>query len=374
MPRRGENIWKRSDGRWEGRYIKDRDRKGKAIYGFVYGKTYAEAKQKKQLCLSELSKGKTEPKTECLFEVATQAWLQQIEEKVRESTYSKYRRLCASYICPFLGKITLDALTEEKMDKFTEYLLKSGGASENTLSPKTVLDILTVTKQILKSRKIDVNIKLPKQKKPSIRVLTRNDQLKLEEHLVGSEDPIRLGILFDLYTGLRLGELCALKWSDIDFQNASVHVRCSVSRIQDPNPAAKKRTKLILERPKTESSERDIPLPRFLLNYLLQHRGRDAAYLLTGTEKLIEPRCFSFKYKRILKSCNLEKYNFHALRHTFATRCVENGFDIKALSEILGHSDIKTTLSRYVHPSMEMKRREMDKLSVIFNSSAVFSH
>ena len=374
MPRRGENIWKRSDGRWEGRYIKDRDRKGKAIYGFVYGKTYAEAKQKKQLCLSELSKGKTEPKTECLFEVVTQAWLQQIEEKVRESTYSKYRRLCSSYICPFLGKITLDNLTEEKMDKFTEYLLKNGGASENTLSPKTVLDILTVTKQILKSRKIDVNIKLPKQKKPSIRVLTRNDQLKLEEHLVGSEDPIRLGILFDLYTGLRLGELCALKWSDIDFQNASVHVRCSVSRIQDPNPAAKKRTKLILERPKTESSERDIPLPRFLLNYLLQHRGRDAAYLLTGTEKLIEPRCFSLKNKRILKSCNLEKYNFHALRHTFATRCVENGFDIKALSEILGHSDIKTTLSRYVHPSMEMKRREMDKLSVIFNSSAVFSH
>lgn len=110
----------------EGRYIKDRDRKGKAIYGFVYGKTYAETKQKKQLCLSELSKGKIEPKTECLFEAATKAWLQQIEEKVRESTYSKYRRLCASYICPFLGKITLDALTEEKMDKFTEYLLKSG--------------------------------------------------------------------------------------------------------------------------------------------------------------------------------------------------------------------------------------------------------
>ena len=147
-----------------------------------------------------------------------------------------------------------------------------------------------------------------------------------------------------------------------------------LSLLQSPNPAAKKRTKLILERPKTESSERDIPLPRFLLNYLLQHRGRDSAYLLTGTEKLIEPRCFSLKYKRILKSCNLEKYNFHALRHTFATRCVENGFDIKALSEILGHSDIKTTLSRYVHPSMEMKRREMDKLSVIFNSSAVFSH
>ena len=374
MPRRGENIWKRSDGSWEGRYIKDRDMKGKAIYGFVYGKTYAEAKQKKQLCLSELGKGKNGPKTECLFEAATQAWLQQIEEKVRESTYSKYRRLCSSYICPFLGKITLDNLTEEKMDKFTEYLLKNGGASENTLSPKTVLDILTVTKHILKYRKIDVNIKLPKQKKPSIRILTRNDQRKLEEHLVGSEDPIRLGILFDLYTGLRLGELCALKWSDIDFQNASVHVRCSVSRIQDPDPAAKKRTKLILERPKTESSERDIPLPRFLLNYLLQHRGRDSAYLLTGTEKLIEPRCFSLKYKRILKSCNLEKYNFHALRHTFATRCVENGFDIKALSEILGHSDIKTTLSRYVHPSMEMKRREMDKLSVIFNSSAVFSH
>lgn len=374
MPRRGENIRKRNDGRWEGRYIKERDPEGKAIYGFVYGKTYAEVKQKKQLCISDLGKEETDLKTNLIFETIAQNWLRQISDQVRESTYAKYFRLCKLYICPFLGKICLNGLTTGKMKEFTEYLLKSGGIRKDGLSAKSVSDILTITKQILKYGKKEVEIKLPKQKKPVIHVLTQKEQTALEQQLTGSDDLIRLGILLVLYTGLRLGELCALKWADIDYKSAFVQVRRSVSRIQVPDPAARRRTKLVMERPKTESSERSIPLPRFLLNYLEQYRRDDTAFLLTGTEKFIEPRYFSLKYKRILKSCDLEKYNFHALRHTFATRCVENGFDIKALSEILGHTDIRTTLSRYVHPSMEMKRREMDKLSEIFNSSILFSH
>ena len=374
MARRGENICKRKDGRWEGRYIKGRDQDGKAVYGFVYGKTYSEAKQKKQRCLSELESITIDCKSEQLFDAIAQNWLKQIADTVRESTFSKYYRLCKSYICPSLGKFRLIDLTDKKMEEFTEYLLKHGGIRKETLSAKTVADILTITKQILKFEKKEIEIKLPKQRKPAIRVLTHNEQTILENQLTGSADLIRLGILLDLYTGLRLGELCALKWADIDFKSAFVQIRRSVSRIQNPDPITNRRTKLVMERPKTESSERYIPLPCFLLNYLAQYRSEEYHYVLTGTEKFIEPRYFSLKYKKILKNCNLDQYNFHALRHTFATRCVENGVDIKALSEILGHSDIKTTLSRYVHPSMEMKRREMDKLAGIFNRSTIFSH
>lgn len=134
MPRRGENIRKRNDGRWEGRYIKERDPEGKAIYGFVYGKTYAEVKQKKQLCISDLGKEETDLKTNLIFETIAQNWLRQISDQVRESTYAKYFRLCKLYICPFLGKAYLNGLTAGKMEEFTEYLLKSGGIRKDGLS------------------------------------------------------------------------------------------------------------------------------------------------------------------------------------------------------------------------------------------------
>lgn len=284
MPRRGENIRKRNDGRWEGRYIKERDPEGKAIYGFVYGKTYAEVKQKKQLCISDLGKEETDLKTNLIFETIAQNWLRQISDQVRESTYAKYFRLCKLYICPFLGKAYLNGLTAGKMEEFTEYLLKSGGIRKDGLSAKSASDILTITKQILKYGKKKVDVKLPKQKKPVIHVLTQKEQATLEQQLTGSDDLIRLGILLVLYTGLRLGELCALKWADIDYESAFVQVRRSVSRIQVPDPTARRRTKLVMERPKTESSERSIPLPRFLLNYLEQYRRDDTAFLLTGTE------------------------------------------------------------------------------------------
>lgn len=292
---------------------------------------------------------------------------------MRESTYAKYSRLCKTYICPFLGKIKKTDLTTAHIKSFTDFLLQSGGIRKNALSVKTVTDILTVTRQILKFGKIAVEVPIPKSKKTEIHVLSVKEQIKLESLLAGSDDLIRAGILLDLYTGLRLGELCALKWTDFDFVSGYLRVRRSVSRIQNPNPAAKHRTKLIVESPKTDTSERCIPLPDFLLEYLRQYCGEQETYLLTGTKRFMEPRAFSLKYKKILKQCSLDHYNFHALRHTFATRCIENGFDIKSLSEILGHADVRTTLSRYVHPSMEMKRKEMNKLSNVFYRSSDFS-
>lgn len=373
MSRRGENIRKRSDGRWEGRYIKARNAGGQAIYGFIYGKTYSEVKTEKMRCLNNLKQNCGNSSGQA-FDALCDDWLHFINSKVKESTYAKYFRICKMYLSPYFSGAKLNQIEHGQIEHFTEYLMNGGGLRKQSLSAKTAADILTVVKQIFKYGKKDIEITLPKQKKPAIHVLSVNEQIQLEKCLLGSSDLIRLGVLLDLYTGLRLGELCALKWGDFDFNNACVHVCRSVSRIQNTDASAKRKTKLVIQRPKTDSSERCIPLPDFLLQYLKPFRYGDGDYLLTGTDQLIEPRHFSLKYKKILSDCRLSHYNFHALRHTFATRCVENGFDIKSLSEILGHADVKTTLSRYVHPSLEMKRREMDKLSVIFNSSIIFSH
>lgn len=134
-------------------------------------------------------------------------------------------------------------------------------------------------------------------------------------------------------------------------------------RIQDTDPNSFSKTKLVIETPKTECSKRSIPLPQFLNSYLLEYRQSPGIFLLTGTTKCMEPRNYYRSYKVILKKCGLEQYNYHALRHTFATRCVEYGFDIKSLSEILGHADVNITLRRYVHPSMELKKEQMERFA-----------
>ena len=171
-----------------------------------------------------------------------------------------------------------------------------------------------------------------------------------------------MGIILSLYTGLRIGEICALKWSDIDFINNQIIVNHSVTRIKNINESFLK-TKIIINEPKTEYSKRVIPIPNSIINSLKQvFPNNKDYYFLTNSCKVLEPRTYYNKYKKVLKKIGLEKYNYHALRHTFATRCIEIGFDPKSLMEILGHSDIKITLSLYVHPTNTLKKQYMNKL------------
>ena len=202
------------------------------------------------------------------------------------------------------------------------------------------------------------DVVMPKKKKPEIQVLSSQEQKKLQAYLVKHQNRTSLGIALSMYTGIRIGELCALKWSDIDFEKRILTVRHTIQRIQEKNGA--KKTKLIITEPKSASSKREIPIPECLLEMLKKFRNSGNFYVLSGKRTPIEPRTMQYRFSKILKNAKLPSLNFHSLRHLFATNCIALGFDIKTLSEILGHSSIEVTLSRYVHSSMERKRACMD--------------
>lgn len=205
-------------------------------------------------------------------------------------------------------------------------------------------------------------IRDPKQKKKDMQIIPQEQSKRLEEILLASNDPVSLGILLALHTGIRNGELCGLKWGDVCFSTGTLHIRRTVERISDLDPLHKAKTKLIIGEPKTASSRREIPLPTALCAYLKARCGNADEYILTGTSKPSEPHTLYVRYSRFLRRNGFDSYTFHALRHTFATRGIESGFDTKSLSEILGHSDVTTTLRCYVHPSLEQKRRQMEAL------------
>jgi integrase len=162
---------------------------------------------------------------------------------------------------------------------------------------------------------------------------------------------------------MRIGEACALKWEDIDFNGKMLHVTKTVQRIATFGTESKSAVKITT--PKSESSVRDIPLPDFLIDMLRKYRGKDTDYILSGTEKVVEPRCFSYRYKALLKKANVPSRKYHSLRHTFAVNALHQDFDIKTLSELLGHSNANITMSVYLHSSMDRKSACMDRLQAL---------
>lgn len=373
MPKRGESIWKRKNGRWEARYIKERDLNGKAIYGSVYGATYTEVKKKRESVLGQLSekqKAKIAPNT---FEFVIKEYLEAHKLEVKQSTYARYIEISTKHLIPDFSTKNIADFALEDGNSYVKTLLDSKKADGSGLAPKTVKDIISLLKQTLKyaerkeyiaSAKTDFI--LPKQERPHVQILSSSQQKCLESFVCTTSDSYKFGVYLCLYTGMRIGEVCALQWKDIDCVNSTISVNKTVLRVKNTNTADNAKTKIIISTPKTSSSERIIPLTSALRKMLLQLKltisptGND--YLLTGTSKLIEPRNYYERYKRYLRSCNLSGFNFHALRHTFATRCIEVGVDPKVLSEILGHASVQITLDRYVHPTLEAKRNCLEKL------------
>lgn len=372
MPRKGENIYQRHDGRWEARYIHHYE-DGKAKYKSVYGKSYAEVKERRSNEQSLLSNIEFTPtKNISTVETIARLWLSDIKISVKESTYTRYYRTVEKYILPILGNRQLIRLSSQEINRMSEQLLHEGGSGKRPLSPKTVTDILCVLKAIFKHGRetgypvpLLKGLKYPQKAPRGITILSEESRQKIEQQLMRSEDLTGLGILLTLFTGIRIGELCGLRWADIDFETSTVMIRRTVERIADLDPATKRKTKIVISEPKTENSIRIIPLPVFLRLYLRDHKAHDACYVLTGTPHCMEPHQYYMLYKRYLEQSGIENHTFHALRHTFATRCVELGFDTKSLSEILGHSSITTTLSVYVHPTLKQKRKQMEMLTPI---------
>lgn len=376
MPRRGENIRKRKDGRWEGRIIIGYDLSGKARYRSVYGHSYQEVKEKKNLLAISgrnegySSSGQGKGNLRLTFAQVMEEWLDSRKDSIKTSTYTQYSFMLNKYILPELGAQPLFSLSSDMLNEFLKNKLYSGRTDgKGGLSPKTVADIRSIVLQGISyagERKypcaVDTKIFYPKTRQPNIDVLTKAEQNKLEQTLFQSSDPIRLGIMIALYGGLRIGEVCALQWGDFNYTAGTVQVSKTLIRIKDLTRDSGRKTKVIIDKPKTEHSNRIIPLPSFLLEFMRQEAKGENCYVLTGTAEYVEPRLCLKQYKQVLEQAGLPPFTFHALRHTFATRCVESGFEIKALSEILGHSNVSTTLQRYVHPSIECKREQMERL------------
>lgn len=378
MPKRGENIYKRKDGRWEGRYIKGHSC-GKASYGYVYARTYSEVKQK-------LSKAKTEtdipekiekqPESQSsnlTFGAISLNWLESIRPQVKESSYIKYANSLNSYLTPTFGSQNIETISRSDVSSLCTQLSQSGGSLNKGLSPKTITDTLSILRSVFDYASDSKDLSVANLSGISVnaahnqmRVLSGFEQSKLETVLRDDLNPCNLGILICLYTGIRLGEVCALTWRDISNTEQILFITKTMQRLQIPN-AGEKKTKIVISTPKSECSIRSIPLPDSIYELLERNRRGNDAYVLTGVSgKYIEPRTMENRFKKVLSKAEIDDANFHALRHTFATRCVELGFDIKSLSEILGHASINITLNRYVHPSMELKQKNMNMLSDLF--------
>ncbi len=357
-------IYSRKDGRFEIRYHYGYKDNGTSNYKSVYGSSEKEVLDNYHQVIDNLI-GKNDllicDKTYIGYDI--NSWLNNARIKNKKSTYSNYQYIIKSRITPKFAKIKKNAISLELINKFTSELLSEG------LMEKTVKDILIILQQILKYGDINIKIPMPKVPKNEIQILKKDEQAKLEEELIKNLNEGTFGIYFCLYTGLRIGELCALQWKNIDLINKKVQIKKTLIRIKNPDEQARKKTIIIMDEPKSSSSIREIPIPDFLIPIMseLGQNVTDDTFLISKEEKFIETRTYFNKYKQILNKLDLEMYNFHALRHTFATRCIENGCDPKTLSEILGHSSVKITLERYVHPSYENKVIMMNQLKPLYS-------
>lgn len=369
--RRGENIRKRNDGRWEARYIINRDMYGKAIYKSVYAHSYKEVKQK----LKQLNAKEKIPEDKISIEHVCLEWLSNVRISVKSSTFSNYHTVVYKHIIPRIGKHNLQLFTPVILNQFINELSQKGRLDgKGGLSPKTIKDIYSIVELILSYgikqgylNHFDFhNIMLPKVESKKVNVLNEREYHTLTTHLITHADIENVGTLLSLYTGIRLGELCALTWSDIDFEYGVLTINKTLQRIKNLDSDELQKTKIIITQPKSQNSIRKIPLQKFLLQILKEikakYKCKENTFLLTGSKRHIEPRLYENKFKKHLKSVEVKETNFHTLRHTFATKAVEQGMDIKTISELLGHSTVKFTLDRYVHSSLEQKRMGMEKL------------
>ncbi len=371
MARTGENIYKRKDGRWEARYIYAYKADGKAQYKYIYAPTYTEVKTKLLFYRSskyeELQVSKSKEKY-CYW---LDEWLRSKKLSVKESTYMRYSKAIENHIKPLLGKYPIDKISTELMERYvTDKLQKGKIDASGGLSAKTMSDILVIIKESFKyAKSYGINIVCDfdrisfKKSQKEMRVLTLIEEQRLVSVLMDTTDRYKMGVFICLYTGIRIGELCALKWKHISLTEKTIKIEQTMQRLQYEHTMTDNKTRIVVTEPKSNSAYRTIPLPDFVIEMITPFVGYTEGYILSENGcSVVEPRTMQNRFKSYLQSGCIEDSNFHALRHTFATRCVEAGFDIKTLSEILGHSSVKITLDKYVHSSMELKRISMDKL------------
>lgn len=374
MGRHGENIRKRSDGRWEARCIIYDTGKGKKVLKSAYGHTYEEAKQKRLLLLNqsrfayaETEEGRKKPEQQMyqnlLFRAVAEEWMETVKRRQKASTHMKYSAVYHMYLEEPLGGIALGNITGFVVKEKIFDPLSNNRQSD--ISDSLQKSIYCVLNQILKYASTQYSISFPHIHKPvsgtcknTIKVFTKSEQIKLFSAVYHQMNLFKMAVLLCLFTGLRLGELCTLKWSDIDFENKTLSVKRTVQRLYVEGCRTK--TALVETEPKSEHARREIPLQDTVIK-LLANFENNKNYIFGGGKPL-DTRTMQNHYKKILAEAGVSYKNFHTLRHTYATNCIESGVDVKALSEMLGHSDVQITLNYYVHPSMDTKRIYAERL------------
>ena len=300
------------------------------------------------------------------FEKLADLWLKRERNFLKISTYSTYKNLYETHIKPVFGNKFIGNISSESLQQFIFDKLKNGRLDGNgRLSRKTVKDIMTIIKisinyaireNIIKEKSL--KYKIPKTDKINeINTFNQEEQSLLFKYIASNLTSKSVGILLAMSIGLRIGELCGLKWKDIDLQNEILIVNKTLQRIYFRVKKGGK-SEIIISVPKSKNSYRIIPLSRNLVNFLKILQIDDKSnYFLSNNEKYIEPKTYRRYYYKILEKLKIRKLKFHSLRHTFATTAIESGIDYKTVSEILGHASVNTTLELYTHPKIEHKKK-----------------
>lgn len=295
-------------------------------------------------------------------EIAT-AWKEYKRPYVKQSTMAAYVLILENHVLPYFGDG--DSLHEQAVQAFVLQKLERG------LSVKTIKDILIVLKMVMKfgvknewMTYYEWDIKYPTTStSKELEVLSVANHRKILNYIQSHFTFTGLGIYISLSTGLRIGEICALKWSDINVADGTITVSRTIERIYIIE-GEKKHTELIINTPKTKNSCRKIPMSKELLAMIkpLKKVVNEDFYVLTNDERPTEPRTYRNYYNGLMVKLDIPKLKYHGLRHSFATRCIEAGCGYKTVSVLLGHSNISTTLNLYVHPNMEQKKRCITKM------------
>ena len=325
----------------------------------IYAKSYAACREKRRRMEDALPQ-KPMLTGEMSVCQAAEFFLSERCGALKASTIGRYEYMIQHYIVPELGTLLLRDLTAEKLSAFFSRLQDRG------LSCKSTRDVGVLLKTIFKVAKKSCHCdcpgreaELPAYRSKKIEVFCDHEIALLAQKILEAPDITGLCILLVLNTGLRLGEICALRKSDIDFRSGFLRIERSVARVRDASG-----THLVVQSPKSSSSVRLVAIPNDMLELLktATRSIREDNYLLANTDMPMEPRTLQYRYRKLLERCGIRYRNFHALRHTYATRCMENGVDIKSLSELLGHADVRTTLQTYIHSSLAHKRQAVQSI------------
>lgn len=364
MSRRGENIYKRKDGRWEGRYIKGRRTNGTILYGYVYRNSYKSVKE--QLTIMKAFYYDKYHNSNLIYdgtiEQWAKRWLVNIKEKLKMSTFVSYSSKLTLHVYPIIGNIPLKELNSENI----EHWMKSLSASLAPSSVRVVFQVLnSCIKEAVEKNIVLFNpcsqISIPKSSSSSISSLSESEEQQLQKY--AKSHPKGLPIILSLQTGLRIGEICGLKWQDINFSTNVLHVRRTIQRLPAQNQGGGNKTILVESSPKSDYSIRTIPISKAIRSDLLSLKEESSSSYVFGQKNPAEPRLITYWFKKIIRETGLPNYRFHSLRHTFATRCLEKGVNIATISALLGHHSIKMTLDTYIGTFLSEKRDAIDLIS-----------